>query len=495
MHELIPPNTVISNYAFLEVIGEGAFSHVYRAIHLPTKLPVAIKVIEKCDFPADKFERELQILKGIVHPFCVSFYEYIETEKTYMLVMEFIQGQNLLDYLNNRDVLPEFVVRHFFCQIVSAVDYLHNVARFIHRDLKVENVMIDRFNNIRLIDFGLGNSIAEGSQMFTTACGSAGYASPELLRGEPYTTKADIWSLGIILFALSTGMLPFEDNNIKRLVNRIVLTQPVYPDELDPELVDLMRHMMNKDPDTRYTIDQIIAHPWFQKYNLARVMNKDLGYNEGLRTEDNKLAIDDLTLHRLKEMDIDAEKVIQEINNNVFGSLSATYRIFRRQDTNNFLSSLYAKGRFAKNPLSHTSLPSLFNRPSPFGNNNNLQLSAPNNPTLSNPTFTWNLNSSASPDNSESASNEENMDTKQRSSHANRHRSRRLSYNVGNQEQRNSMLINSRNESLLCSHYEPRVTTINSIPQRTHTMNAASIAYKRKRSNSIMMPRGIVPTF
>ncbi|OHS95941.1 CAMK family protein kinase [Tritrichomonas foetus] len=456
--EKFTPNTIVGHYKIIEVIGEGAFSVVFKGIHIPTRLLVAIKVINKASFPEDRFNRELNIMKNLYHPFCVSFYEYIEDENFYILVMEYIQGQTLLDYLNDRDELPDFVVRHFSCQIISAMDYLHNVAHFVHRDLKVENIMVDRYNNIRLIDFGLGNQIKNEGDLFTTACGSAAYAAPEILKGESYSSSADLWSLGVILYAMATGGLPFEDSNIHRLVNRIVLCQPVYPEDLDPIHVDLLRRLLNKDPVTRYTIDEVKTHPYFQKYPFASCMNKDLGIVEGYRTQENQLAFNELTFNRMKIAKLDVQAAMEELSNGVFGSNSASYRILRREHISEFLSSLYIRSRPDKCHPTQSSLPYLF-KPShldPTG-------SCPSSPSTASPT--------ESPYNSGITAN----------FHGHNKRGRRMSVIV---EDKVTKLAEGKS-SLLCSSTGEAASRL---PMNTRYRTSSPLmSFSRKRSNSIYM--------
>ena len=143
---------MIGNYQLQGVLGKGGFSVVYRAIHIPTQLPVAIKKIDKSTFPMEKFERELTILKSLEHPFAISFYEFLQDDNYYYLVMELIEGTTLLDRLNHGPDLPEWRIRHYFVELLSVLNYLHNTLKVAHRDLKNENIMIDENENIRLID-------------------------------------------------------------------------------------------------------------------------------------------------------------------------------------------------------------------------------------------------------------------------------------------------------------------------------------------------------
>ena len=224
----------ISNdhYTLEKKIGEGSFASVYLGKESSTLTTVAIKVINKEHFNESQLERvhrEVALIKELDHPFIVSFYEITEDEKNIYIVMENLEHGNILDFVNNRGELSENEARHYFCQLISAIDYLHNEKHIVHRDLKAENVMLDRYNNIRLIDFGLSNLFSLDNPYLTTACGSPAYACPEMIKGEHYSAASDIWSAGILLFAMCDCELPFQDDNAQRLLQKIIYTEPKYP--------------------------------------------------------------------------------------------------------------------------------------------------------------------------------------------------------------------------------------------------------------------------
>ncbi|OHS98880.1 hypothetical protein TRFO_34784 [Tritrichomonas foetus] len=164
--------TTIGDYKLLETIGRGAFSTVYRAKHRNSSREVAIKIIQKDSISRDLVEREVLILKSLDHPFAVAFYEFFENENYYYFVMEHVQGESIHEHLKKYGHFPEWLCKHYFCQLISVLDYLHNELRIAHRDLKLDNIMVDRHGNIRLVDFGLGNAYKGSSAVLQTACGS-----------------------------------------------------------------------------------------------------------------------------------------------------------------------------------------------------------------------------------------------------------------------------------------------------------------------------------
>ncbi|OHS95779.1 hypothetical protein TRFO_38076 [Tritrichomonas foetus] len=181
---------------------------------------------------------------------------------------------NILEMLisnspQEKKFVDDFQVFHYFRQICSAVEYLHVEKKIVHRDLKAENILIDNHNNIKLIDFGFCRNIDKN--LMKTRCGSPCYSSPELIVGEGYTEKTDIWSLGIVLYFLTTGKVPFCDENIQKLFGMIVNDEVKFPEELiiDPRLIDLICLLLNKDPMKRPSITDIFHSEWFKKFNIA----------------------------------------------------------------------------------------------------------------------------------------------------------------------------------------------------------------------------------
>ena len=259
---------VIRNYYIQSTIGEGSSARVYQATHGLTRLPVAIKAISKDFIIADpenraRTKREVEVLKKADHPYIAKFYDFFEDSCYEYLVEELGTNGTLLDYANAR-VMSEDEARKFFVQLLSALEYVHDTLKIVHRDIKAENVLLDENFNARLIDFGLCNTSQNG--MLLTSCGSLCYASPEIVAGRPYSTPTDVWSLGVLLFAMAVGTLPFDDVNQKRLAQKILYGQPIMPASLSDDLADLLVRMLAKEPSERATIKQIKEHPWVKDY-------------------------------------------------------------------------------------------------------------------------------------------------------------------------------------------------------------------------------------
>ena len=264
---------MIGDFVFEHQIGEGTFSKVHAGIHIPTGTPVAIKCVEKeslrlFDSDGEQLLRdEIRVFSQCNHPFIARFYTLIEDDRCYYIVQEMLQHGDMLHFLNSSGDLNEHLIRKYFVQLVSALDYLHNTLHVAHRDIKAENVMLDRYDNIRLIDFGLCKA-HNPRQVMETQCGSPEYAAPEMVRGNRYDDSADIWSLGVLTYAMAYCRLPFQDSNINNLLHKIVYSEPAFPPTVSVYLLDLLQRMLTKDPSARITLAEIKEHPWVKDHIL-----------------------------------------------------------------------------------------------------------------------------------------------------------------------------------------------------------------------------------
>jgi len=253
-----------------DTIGAGGFAKVKKTKHKLTGERVAIKIMDKAALrETNDLERvylEIQALKDLNHQNISELYFVHETSTKFYLVLEFAHGGELFDYIVARERCREEEARAFFRQIASAVAYCHSKG-IAHRDLKPENLLLDKESNIKLIDFGLIARPANLSgDLLSTCCGSAAYAAPELIRGEKYVgPKADMWSLGILLYALLCGFLPFDDDNTQRLYRLIQRGTYEIPPWLTVESQKLIGALLRHKPDSRLTMDQLLKHPWLLK--------------------------------------------------------------------------------------------------------------------------------------------------------------------------------------------------------------------------------------
>ena len=254
-------------------IASGSYGTVFYTFYEPTKTYLAIKVIEKSRIKTEKqkihLDKEVKLLKRIDHPFCIHFFDYFQDDSHYYLVQEYASEGSLYNYLKRVGRVEEELAKKIFCQIISALRYLHEEMLIIHRDLKLENILFDPFHNIKLIDFGLSTYETHDENLFQTFCGSLNYMAPEMFLKQKYTNAVDMWSLGVIIYALTVGQLPYAASNPAKLKQAVLTTQPQYPPFLSPLLIDLLQKLLEKDPKKRLTAPQAIYHPWLENSKYA----------------------------------------------------------------------------------------------------------------------------------------------------------------------------------------------------------------------------------
>ncbi|GAX83399.1 hypothetical protein CEUSTIGMA_g10824.t1 [Chlamydomonas eustigma] len=256
----------LSNYRLGKTLGVGSFGKVKVAEHVMTGHRVAIKILNRKKILAmdmdEKVRREIKILRLFMHPHIIRLYEVIETPSDIYVVMEYVKSGELFDYIVEKGRLMEEEARHFFQQIISGVEYCHR-NMVVHRDLKPENLLLDSNKSVKIADFGLSNIMRDG-HFLKTSCGSPNYAAPEVISGKLYAgPEVDVWSCGVILYALLCGSLPFDDENIPNLFKKIKGGIYNLPSHLSPGARDLIPRMLLVDPLKRITIPEIRQHPWF----------------------------------------------------------------------------------------------------------------------------------------------------------------------------------------------------------------------------------------
>ncbi|KAH9424171.1 Serine/threonine-protein kinase brsk1 [Dermatophagoides pteronyssinus] len=258
----------VGPYRLEKTLGKGQTGKmvglVKLGVHCVTGKKVAIKIVNReklSESVLQKVEREIAIMKLIEHPHVLHLYDVYENKKYLYLMLEHVSGGELFDYLVKKGRLTPKEARRFFRQIISALDFCHSHL-ICHRDLKPENLLLDEKNNIKIADFGMASLQIDGS-MLETSCGSPHYASPEIIRGEKYDGRqADVWSVGVILYALLVGALPFDDDNLRQLLEKVKRGTFHIPHFVPPECQDLLRRMIEVDANKRITLSEVIRHPW-----------------------------------------------------------------------------------------------------------------------------------------------------------------------------------------------------------------------------------------
>lgn len=262
-------NERLNAYRIIETIGEGATSKVKLVEEIATKKKYAMKIMKPRPDIQKQIDREIEILRSIATigndecPYLVNLHELIITEKRIILVLNYVSGGDLEEKITSspNGFLNESEAHFYFSELLDALSFLHS-KNITHRDLKLENLLIDSDGNLRLSDFGL--SIISETDL-STHCGTPYYVAPEVFFNAKYNgPSADIWSCGIVLYMMLCGTFPFEGKNFEELGRKVMKGKVVYPDHLSHDVVDLLSHILNVDIDQRYTIEQIKNHRWFK---------------------------------------------------------------------------------------------------------------------------------------------------------------------------------------------------------------------------------------
>ena len=308
-------------YLLGQTLGEGAFAKVKVATQIHTNEKTAIKILDKSRLLEDerdvqRLKKEINILKQLHHKNIIQLYEIMESKKSLYIVMEYCEKGELFDYIVKNGKLNEKEACRLFQQIINGVEYLHQQS-IIHRDLKPENILLDNNTNIKISDFGLSTFYNKNTYL-QTPCGTPSYAPPEMLNGNAYNgTSSDIWSCGIILYAMLCGSLPFAESKEDIICRKILCHDYIIPNFLSKDAKDLLNHIMKIDPLERYTIQQIKTHPWFNLVTPHLIGGITIGVNE--------IPVDENILDMVEQYNFDREKCRQNILNNRFDPITCVY--------------------------------------------------------------------------------------------------------------------------------------------------------------------------
>ncbi|XP_055620462.1 serine/threonine-protein kinase MARK2-like isoform X25 [Toxorhynchites rutilus septentrionalis] len=322
-----PAEEHIGKYKLLKTIGKGNFAKVKLAKHVPTSKEVAIKIIDKTQLNASslqKLYREVRIMKLLDHPNIVKLFQVIETEKTLYLVMEYASGGEVFDYLVLHGRMKEKEARAKFRQIVSAVQYCHQ-KRIIHRDLKAENLLLDSEMNIKIADFGFSNQFTPGSKL-DTFCGSPPYAAPELFQGRKYDgPEVDVWSLGVILYTLVSGSLPFDGATLRELRERVLRGKYRIPFYMSTDCENLLKKFLVLNPAKRASLESIMKDKWM-----------NMGYEDDELTpyvEPKPDLKDQKRIEALVAMGYNRQDIEESLTFTRYDDVFATYLLLGRKST------------------------------------------------------------------------------------------------------------------------------------------------------------------
>ncbi|XP_061682700.1 serine/threonine-protein kinase SIK3 homolog isoform X2 [Syngnathoides biaculeatus] len=324
-----PPPARVGHYEIERTIGKGNFAVVKLATHIITKAKVAIKIVDKTQLDDEnlkKIFREVQIMKLLKHPHIIRLYQVMETERMIYLVTEYASGGEIFDHLVAHGRMAEKDARKKFKQIVAAVHFCH-CRNIVHRDLKAENLLLDHNLNIKIADFGFSNIFSRG-QLLKTWCGSPPYAAPELFEGKEYDgPKVDIWSLGVVLYVLVCGALPFDGSTLQNLRARVLSGKFRIPFFMSTDCEYLIRHMLVLEPSRRLTMEQICKNKWMRQGDPEPDFDRLIAECELVKTERETELINEQVLIAMSEMGLDRERTIQALQTDAYDHYSAIYSL------------------------------------------------------------------------------------------------------------------------------------------------------------------------
>ena len=316
------PKTELSFYKYGRLLGKGAFGKVNIALHLASGRLVAIKSFNKKKLTTRRARRkiktEIEVLCKLRSPFCTQIYDYFETDTHILIVMEYICG-DLLGFMRKRSKISEPTAKIIFKQIIKGLQYIHK-RKIVHRDIKLDNVLIDLTNTVKICDFGVSRILTPGDTMYEH-CGTPAYIAPEIFRNEGYEGySCDIWSAGVTLYYMLAGMQPFKGGKLEELKETILKGQYDIIKDVSNEANDLISKMLVLNPKERITIEGILKHPWLknidiknrQKLNLFTNAEKGLlaKYDVNYLSSPKEELIEVFTVSNLQTKDDKDQKVV-----------------------------------------------------------------------------------------------------------------------------------------------------------------------------------------
>ena len=319
----------IGNYTIGAEVGSGAFGKVVLGKHILTNETVAIKILDKMilsQTPEDYelVRQEISILKIVKHKYIVQLYEILQTVQHIFIVMEYCEGKDLMDYILSKNHLTEYESLKYFQQLINALFYLHS-QNISHRDVKIDNMLLDKNKNLKLVDFGLSTKYSDDN-LLDQPCGTVVYAAPEVLDGNEYHGMlADVWSSGIVLFGMTSGYLPFCDQDDEVNKKHVLEGKIEIPEFFSPMLKDLLMHMLDINPLNRYTLQDIREHPWFNMIDTNLIPGIIIGYN--------MIPVDENILNLCVAYNADKKKVEYSVKNNIYDEGSALYYLLVKKIT------------------------------------------------------------------------------------------------------------------------------------------------------------------
>ena len=313
----------IGPYEIVEFLKEGSSSKIYLAKSQYTNENVVIKAISKSHFQKNLDDlllitRQIETLKILKHRNIVTLYEIYESRKHIYLITEYCQGKDLIEKIIRKKRFSEEEALVIFFQLLDAFTDMHKM-NICHRNVRTEHILFDKNNRPKIVGFGY-SSFYEKNKKIEGAFGSLCYACPEIIDEQPYNPElADVWSLGVILYVLICGYLPFSDEDDNK--NKILISEGKieFPKEISNKLKDLLRHMLDKDPSKRYNFSKIVKHPWIKPYS-------EIFFSRGVNVYKTKFPVDEKILNIIQEFKFDKNKIRNDLLQNKFNNGTGLYK-------------------------------------------------------------------------------------------------------------------------------------------------------------------------
>ena len=341
------PKTTLDFYLIGRILGKGAFGKVNLAVHKLSGKLVAIKSLHKNYLASEgnnvKFKNEIALLRLLKHKNVMRLYETFSTDKYLLIVMELCSGGDLLTYVRKRRRISEPVAKVIFKELMDGLKYCHEKG-IVHRDIKLDNILLDELGHVKIGDFGVSKKTAKGKLMYDR-CGTPAYIAPEMLTDKGYEgEKVDVWSAGVVLYTMIYGNFPFKADNVEELENLITAGSYTLPDDISVESRSLLLKIFDQNPLTRLSIDQVLAHPWLKDINphLPIFTHEEIEAikneyrfkgptNDSLNSSESISSI--FTEHKLDTMENEAENDLNQSKSTVlapFNSLETEQERFIR---------------------------------------------------------------------------------------------------------------------------------------------------------------------
>ena len=381
-------NKKIGDYLLLSTIGSGTFSKVKLGLHIPTKQKVAVKILDKDkindEADIERIKREIHILSILRHPNIVQLYETITSENNIYIIMEYVEGKDLFQYIYSMQHLTEYKSSQLFRQLISCLEYIHKLG-IVHRDIKPENILLTKNKkNIKLVDFGLSNTYEEG-ELIKTACGSPCYAAPEMISGKEYEGfYSDLWSSGVVLYCMLVGKLPFDDEDIKKLYHNIKIANYIMPNFLSNYAQDILRRILVPNPKRRIKLEDLKRHPFL-------LMSERVPMYKGIIIDNDEIEVDYDIVQMMKEKyfnsegdcNINCDIIVGNIKNNLHNKITTVYYLLYKLKNEDGMEDSIIKNKDKYNTDSNSNNDknilqnkknNIFNDTINLSNNNNLEI-------------------------------------------------------------------------------------------------------------------------